>query len=155
MDKNEQLIELSQRRQFWEMDLDRLSIEERVVRAIFDLERDVNNGGFDQYYFNSSGDTAFLVVEALETIGASAAAQIARKANRLFPNATPPRDRDERIAIVSSFGWFAKRKLDRLDEQFYRYPDNLTELLHAYVLANAGEISGANECITPIDDSGD
>ena len=33
--------------------------------------------------------------------------------------------------------------LDRLDEEFFRDPDDLTELLHDYVARNAVEILGA------------
>jgi hypothetical protein len=45
-----------------------LAEEDRVLVAIWALEADVNNGGFDQYYFNSSGDTAYYAPTALRLI---------------------------------------------------------------------------------------
>ena len=143
MDKNKQLIQLSERGRFWRVPFDELSPPEQVFRAVWDLEADVNNGGFDQYFFNDSGDTAFAVVGALEAIGAHRAARIAAAANALFPGSTPPRDRDERQAQLDALEEKNKAVLEDLDQEFYRYPDNLIELLHDYVKRNAASIWGA------------
>jgi hypothetical protein len=143
VDKNDQLIQLSGLGRFWRLDFDDLSPAERVFRAIWELEGEVNNGGFDQYFFNSSGDTAFAVVDALKTIGAHKTARIAEDANGVFPRPHPPRDRDERQALLDALLPEQKAVLDNLDEQFYRYPDNLTELLHDYVKRNSANIPGA------------
>jgi len=61
-------------------------------RCFFDLvgESEVNNGGFSQYFLNSSGETAGFVVEALETIGAPNTADICRRAIAIaFPDELP------------------------------------------------------------------
>ncbi|MEJ2420051.1 MAG: DUF4375 domain-containing protein [Exilibacterium sp.] len=34
------------------------------------LEAEVNNGGFDQLFYNSAGDIAFYTAKALDSIGA-------------------------------------------------------------------------------------
>ena len=136
MDENSRLIQISERGRFWSVSFWELSPAERVFRAIWELEGDVNNGGFDQYFFNSSGDTAFAVVDALETIGASKAAQIVRAANRVFPNATPPEDRDERQAQLEAMSPEIGELLHKLDQDFYACPDDLTKLLWAYVNRN-------------------
>ncbi|MBW4362816.1 DMP19 family protein, partial [Flavobacterium taihuense] len=44
------------------------------------LEREINNGGFNQYFFNSSGEFAHLTVESLRIIGAHITADILQKA---------------------------------------------------------------------------
>ena len=48
MNKNSQLIEISEKGRFWKLDFDELTPSEQVFRAIWDLEGDVNNGGFEQ-----------------------------------------------------------------------------------------------------------
>ena len=43
------------------------------------LEREINNGGFTQYFFNSSGDFAHKTLQSLLTIGANKTADILLK----------------------------------------------------------------------------
>jgi hypothetical protein len=145
MDMNHLLTQLSEKGRFWRLDFDDLSQAEQVFRAIWELEGDVNNGGFDQYFFNSSGDTAFAVVDALKAIGARQIAGIVAQANGIFPSSCPPRDRDKRQALLDTFGPEKKALLERLDQEFFRYPDNLTELLYEYVKRNSSSILGAVE----------
>ena len=42
-----------------------------VSTLIEALEAEVNNGGFDQYFYNSAGDNTAETIQALETIGAT------------------------------------------------------------------------------------
>lgn len=67
---------------------------DKVLVAIWVLEADVNNGGLDQYHFNSAGDFAFYAEQALQSIGAHAMARIVARANSLFGPDGPPRDRN-------------------------------------------------------------
>ena len=57
----------------------KLSEEELVVLAIEALEREVNNGGYDQFFFNSP-EFVPLVLGALNRIGCSEVAELAGKA---------------------------------------------------------------------------
>jgi hypothetical protein len=52
----------------------------KVFSSIWAVESEVNNGGFSQYFLNSSSETAGFVVEALETIDAPRTADICRRA---------------------------------------------------------------------------
>ncbi|MCK6459466.1 MAG: DMP19 family protein [Planctomycetes bacterium] len=143
MDKNALLIRLSEEGRFWRVEFERLTLAERVFRAIWELEGEVNNGGFEQYFFNTSGDTAFAVVDALREVGAHQAARIAEQANALFPGSACPKDRAERQKQLGALGPGQKSLLEDLDGQFYAYPDNLTELLFGYVRRHANEIEAA------------
>lgn len=147
MDKNKWLIALSERGRFWREEFDDLSHAEQVFLAIWELEAQVNNGGFDQYFSNTSGDTAFAVVDALKTIGAPEAARIVAKATSVFPGSSPPRDREQRQRLLNALPPEREAVLDSLDEEFYGYPDNLTELLYEYVIRNVAEIQGADNGI--------
>jgi len=59
---------------------DNLSQEELVVLANEALEREVNNGGYDQFFFNSSNEYASIIVEALNHIGCPEAASLTQRA---------------------------------------------------------------------------
>ena len=42
---------------------------QEVTSLIEDLEAEINNGGFHQYFYNSAGDNTAETIQALETIG--------------------------------------------------------------------------------------
>ena len=54
-----------------------LSDEERIVLAVEALEREVNNGGFGQFFTNSSGQYTPILVNSLLHIGCPETANIA------------------------------------------------------------------------------
>jgi hypothetical protein len=112
-----------------------LTAAERVVYCVDELEREVNNGGFDQFFFNSSGDVAEDTVAALEAISAQKAASIVRRAMARLPGGTAPRDRNQRQQVMAQ----ASANWEDLDEEYYSYPDDLTALLRAYVEQHRGE----------------
>jgi hypothetical protein len=57
-----------------------LTEEERIILAIEALEREVNNGGYSQFFLNSSREYAPVMVRALERIGCLKTAKITQKA---------------------------------------------------------------------------
>jgi hypothetical protein len=141
MNKNEILIELSEsdKTKFGKEDFDAQSVPQKVFSAIWALESEVNNGGFSQYFLNSSCETAGFVAEALDTIGAPRTAEICRRAiGRAFPEGLP--SNPEAISLgASDFSDETEEKLDALDQEFYQYPHDLTGLLFAYVSKHPDE----------------
>lgn len=134
MDMNKWLIEFAgSRERLWKTPFDRLSFPEQVFVCVWELEAEVNNGGFDQYFFNVAGDNAHAVLAALDAIDAMRAREIAADAIAVFGPAGPPRDRDERQEILARFTEVQTERLDELGQAFLRYPDDLTSLLYAYV----------------------
>ena len=59
----------------------KLSNGEKAIYIIWGLESEVNNGGFDQYYFNSSGQFAEFAPDALKLVGANKFSLLVNKAN--------------------------------------------------------------------------
>ena len=57
-----------------------ISEEERVVLAIEGLEREVNNGGYSQFFLNSSNEFVDVIESALRAIGCPETADITRDA---------------------------------------------------------------------------
>ena len=113
-----------------------LTPAEQVAYCVDALEREVNNGGFDQFFWNSSGDTAHETVQALRTIGASQAAAMVQEAIAAFPGARAPADRSERERVMEKMGEAPRQKWFELDGRFYEYPDDLTTLMRGYVQEN-------------------
>ncbi len=74
--KDEQAIELRQKR----MPNMATTPEEHTLLAIMALEREVNNGGYQQFFVNSSRKYALAVVPTLESIGCDATAALTQRA---------------------------------------------------------------------------
>jgi Domain of unknown function (DUF4375) len=135
VDKNQALIALSEsgRTAFGKQEFAQQSAPQKVFSAIWAVESEVNNGGFSQYFQNSSCETAGFVAEALDQIGAPKTAGICRRAvETAFPKGLP----SDPMAIseaAASFPSDVEEALSDLDEEFIAYPHNLTELLFAYV----------------------
>jgi uncharacterized protein DUF4375 len=117
-----------------------LSIEEQTIVEVYVLEAEINNGGFHQFFTNSSGDQALATPRALDAIGALNEAGIVRKALAEFGVAGPDPDRKERSKQVETLDEASVQRWDELDQAFYEYPDDLAELLATYIRSHADAI---------------
>jgi uncharacterized protein DUF4375 len=102
-----------------------------VANLIENLEAEVNNGGFDQFFYNSAGDNTAETIHALEIIGAVTMADILKRAAAKFPGKMPPKDRFARQEVLLQISPDAEAFED-LDGEFYGYPDDLADLLAKY-----------------------
>jgi hypothetical protein len=141
VDKNGILITLSgsDRTEVGKDNFIEQSIPQKVFTPVWVLEAEVNNGGFSQYFFNSSGETAGFVVEALETIGALQTAELCEQAIVTAFPAGLPSDLTLIRCAATDFSDEIVSALNALDKKFYQYPDDLTELLYEYVSAHPEE----------------
>ncbi len=135
MNKNSILINLSEseKTRFGKEDFARQSMPQKVFSAIWAVESEVNNGGFSQYFVNSSAESAPFVVEALETIGAPETAAICKRAIAAAFPAGLPRSVEAIRSAAGDFPDEVLEKLEPLDQEFFSYPHDLTDLLFAYV----------------------
>jgi hypothetical protein len=141
MNRNRILIALSESKQtgFGKQEFAEQSFPQKVFSAIWALESEVNDGGFSQYFLNSSAESASFVVQALETIGAPKTASICRRAiATAFPTGLPTT-----VEVIRSgaadFPDEIPEKLETLDQEVFAYPHNLTDLLFAYVSSHPEE----------------
>ncbi len=116
-----------------------LTQSERNIVYIEEMEREVNNRGLDQFFVNSSGDYAEETVEALKLIKSIRFLKILETAIEQFPNAKPPKDRDERLEVMERIEDKAAPIWGALDDEFYRYDEDIYNLMIAYVRANVKE----------------
>jgi len=111
---------------------DCLNAGEKAAIAIWELDGEVNNGGFDQYFFNSSGDHALEAVPALKLVGAVKTEALVRKALTAFPHGVPSEDRDIRCEQLDRIEVGVPALWRDLEDEYYAEPEDLTELVFAY-----------------------
>jgi Domain of unknown function (DUF4375) len=99
----------------------------RVYELVRELEDEVNNGGFHQFFYNSSGDDTAETIRALEMIGADKMADILMRAVARFRDGVAPQERFARQRVLPE-----PSTLVDLDMEFYAYPDDLASLLAEY-----------------------
>ena len=145
IDKNLELISLSEKSttRFWRVSFDELSFAERVFVCVWELEAEVNNGGFELYFLNYSGDNSHFVVQSLLSIGANKAAALVDKAIDTVGAELMAEPHDDRFAALRTLSSEVRQRLSELDYEFYTYPDDLTELLYEFVQQHRNEIQGA------------
>ena len=116
--------------------LEKLTLPQKYFYFNQNLEREVNNGGFSQYFINSSGEFAHETLTSLRSIGTNKTASILQDAMAQFPDSLVPKDRAVRQQIVVQIEEVANKAWDELDKQFFTYEDNLSDLAIHYVKQN-------------------
>jgi hypothetical protein len=141
MNKDLFLIKLSEskRTQFRKVDFADQSEAQKVFSVIWELEGQVNNGGFAQFFTNSGGEVANHAPWALRKIGAARCADIVARALRVASPRELPTDQTALEALVEALSPESVEALHALHEDFFEYPDDLTELLFAHVAAHPAE----------------
>ena len=119
--------------------IEKLNSSQRTFLFVENLEREINNGGFNQFYFNSSGDFSQETLNALLEIGAEKTVKIVENANSEFDNGNVPKDRIERQNKLELIEEKAEENWEKCDTEFYEYQDDLTELLIAFILKNKAD----------------
>ena len=117
-------------------EMDKLTEEQKLFYFNQCLEREINNGGFNQYFFNSSGDFTHQTVQSLLTIGANKTANILQKAIDQFPAKNTPKDRTERQEILEQIEETATPIWEELDQKFFTYEDDLNTLNIEFIRKN-------------------
>lgn len=100
------------------------------------LEKEINNGGFDQYFFNPTGEYAHETVRSLMEIGAHKTANILQRAINVFPNQNVPKDREKRVASMENLNEKVNEIWEELEQEFYAYEDDLNSLNLEFVRKN-------------------
>ncbi|MDT4332445.1 DMP19 family protein [Methylomonas sp. MED-D] len=102
---------------------------------------EVYNGGFDQYFHNSSADYFRFAVEGLMAIGASKSLALLTEAKKMFfGDAEVPSDTCERRSILRATDSEAQvkrdKELDVLDRAFWADPDKLGKRMSQFAKDN-------------------
>ena len=115
-----------------------LSQTEKTYFAVSCLVGEVYNGGFDQFFSNSSGELYGLALDGLLELEAKESAVLLEKAKEvLFGDAPVPIDQAKRNEIMPTVAnEFAPEweQLNMLDKAFCRDPDKLAERCKVYAI---------------------
>lgn len=101
---------------------DALNDYEKVVWVVLRLEMEVNNGGFDQFFFNTDDRWNDILVSSMKAIKAWNVAELCEKAIAIEAKQL---DLDEQLEL-----------LNECDNAFYDSTDNLTALSLQYAKEN-------------------
>jgi hypothetical protein len=112
---------------------------QRAVYALWIVDGEVNNGGFEQFFFNSSGSVMDEAIDGAELIGASANARILEEAAEVFSDGDVPEDREARWRILDALPDDKLGELGELDDRWFSHDRELNRKLVAYVEANPEE----------------
>jgi Domain of unknown function (DUF4375) len=128
---------------------DFLSDSEKLYCALTLFQTEVNNGGFHQFFFHSSGGYYALIERGLAALNESDSLELLRQAKEIvFLDAPLPVDIETRRTLMPYVDPNAPRpqwaeKLDGLDGRFYANPDTLPPKLMVFARKH-GLVGGEN-----------
>ena len=108
-----------------EIGFEKLHKIEKMYISIFWLSGDVMNGGFNQYFYNSTGDLAGFALEGCKVINATKTQSILEAAMKKLKVEPYPQNNKLRHKYLSKL---ADSTFDSEDSQFYDYPEEIDEL---------------------------
>ncbi len=115
---------------------EKLSHEEMNFILIEELERQVNSGGFNSFFSYSYGNLAKETLYSLKEIGSIKFKRILEKAMDVFNNSTVPQNEEERFEVIEENEEEFDEVWDLLDDEFYKYEEDIHTLLITYVKEN-------------------
>lgn len=116
---------------------DQLSSVERTVISVEALEREVNNGGFSQFFLNQSNVFSAAIVDDLNSINCRQTAAIVQSAVELLG----VRSLADIDAIRAAAQDESKAEAwEELDEQFFTYPDPIADRLWEFIKKHHSQI---------------
>jgi hypothetical protein len=115
---------------------------ERFVYAIEAMVREVNNGGWNQFFDNSSGALAFDLAPALEAVGSKKNLSIAQRALKIFgkPSSLSENERRKQLVKVTKDGDISP--WEKLEGEFYQNPEDLEAMIIEFIARNQAEFGG-------------
>lgn len=116
-----------------------LSPGKKAIFSIWILEAEVNNGGFNQFYYNSSGNFSELAFEGLILIGATSTADILQRANTIYKNIEEDLRNNDDGTIESFSESYENNPLNAFDDEFYNNEEKLLEIQINYIRENINQ----------------
>jgi hypothetical protein len=118
-----------------------LTTAELVVLAVEAVEREVNNGGFDQLFRNWSKEDAPNYVSALVAIGRPDVAELARQAIEALRLGKLPMTTESIDRVMDKDSDARDARFEELDDRYMEIAGDLAPPLFAFIKANSAEIT--------------
>ncbi|OGP61421.1 MAG: hypothetical protein A2V67_02005 [Deltaproteobacteria bacterium RBG_13_61_14] len=117
-----------------------ITAEERVIQAIEALEREVNNGGYSQFFLNSSREYAPIIVEALTRISCPKTAEITRRA--IAALGISGSFTEAAIAeVMEAESSEREEKLEQCDNEYFQSGESIETGLFQFIKTNRDKIN--------------
>lgn len=130
----------------------KLNEYEKVFLVMDELDMEVNNGGFDQFFDNTDGHYNDILVSSAEAIKAYDIAKICRKALAIYAKNVDAESVIEKRAYHDSMEYMQIYKYDpifpdlnKCDDAFYASEDSITGLSVQYAKENKEQFRGLIE----------
>ena len=130
----------------------KLNEYEKVFLVMDELDMEVNNGGFDQFFDNTDGHYNDILVSSAEAIKAYDIAKICRKALAIYAKNVDAESVIEKRAYHDSMEYMQIYKYDpifpdlnKCDDAFYASEDSITSLSVQYAKENKEQFRGLIE----------
>ena len=120
-----------------------LSKGQKAIYVTWILEGEVNNGGFNQFYFNSSAQLADFAEDTFITVGAHKLADLVREANLTYDLVKNDLEKYNDGTLESFSKSYEGNPLNDLDDKFYELAEvePLSNLRIKYIRSNIEEFS--------------
>jgi hypothetical protein len=121
-------------KKFWDSGFSNLSEQEKVVICIWELESQVGNGGFKQFFWQATVEASLNCIWALKLIDAHKIFEIVSEAYSAFPKDFPMEDLDERQEFIDEHEDKLETIWERLDNIFWNSEEKLNQLVKDYLI---------------------
>jgi hypothetical protein len=121
--------------------ISKLTKGQQAVFSTWWIEAEVNNGGFNQFYFNSSGQFAEMAKIGFKTIGAEKFSDLTKRANKIYIENKQRLEEFDDGTMESFSESYKDNPLNDLDTEFYELykSENIGDLRIKYIRENISE----------------
>lgn len=115
----------------------------QAIYLIWLLEAEVNNGGYNQFYFNSSGHIYNELPAVLKLVGANKFANLTERANKIYEKENQEITEHQDRTIEGFSKSYEDNPLNDLDDEFYELyqTENLQQIQVDYIRQNKNEFT--------------
>jgi uncharacterized protein DUF4375/HEAT repeat protein len=117
---------------------DGLSVPQHHYYTVFILDAEVKNGGFKQYFFNSSGDNWRVALQGLEEMGFRERLAVFREVLSRFGKDGPSEHRGQRMHRLAKLVKEKETIFSDLETRYYGSSEVIDVFATQYVLKNYG-----------------
>ena len=113
---------------------------QQAIYIIWNWEAEVNNGGFNQFYFNSSGRFYQHLPDALKLVGSKEFADLAERANKIYEQENDTITKHQNGTIEGFSKSYEDNPLNELDPVFFElHTEDLQEIQIEFIRKNKTE----------------
>lgn len=124
--------------------LSQMNIERQMLYAVWKLDMEVKNGGFNQYFYNTEGKLKYSSAGGLRKIGALKLAALVNEANEVYFRQHQKITEKQNGSLEGFSASYKNNPLNEFDSKYYRLAEeeNLEELLVKFIRNNRAKFVG-------------